>query len=253
MVRQFLSAMAAVALLCSAASAQSAAEHIAAGNKALEARNAQEALKEYSAALALDPKNYEALWRAALTEVDLGEFEPNEARRKALYQSADQHANAAVAINPDGAQGHFALARALGRTALSLGSRDRVKYAKDVREQALICLKIEPKHAGCLHVMGVWNAEVMRLSGISRFIAKNLLGGKVFGEASWEKAKDYMLQAVDADPRRITHRLDLGRIYADMGLKQEAKSQFEAVINGEVIDYNDPHYKQQAQEALKKL
>ena len=49
-----------------------------------------------------------------------------------------------------------------------MGTRDQIKYAGEVREQALEALKFNPKHPGALHVMGVWNAEVMRLNGISR-------------------------------------------------------------------------------------
>ena len=62
------------------------------------------------------------------------------------------------------------------RVALTLGVRDRIKYAGVVRDEALACLKIDPHHPGCEHVLGVWNAEVMRLNGFSRMMAKNFLG-----------------------------------------------------------------------------
>jgi tetratricopeptide (TPR) repeat protein len=234
-------------------SAQSAADEVAAGDEAFKARNAPEALQHYEKALALDPKNYAALWQASQTAVDLGEFDPNADHRTALYKTAEQRARLAVQVNPNDANGHFALAKALGRTALTLGKRDRIKYAKDVRDQALACLAIDPKHAGCLHVMGVWNAEVMRLNGFTRMIAKNFLGGAVFDQASWPEAQRYMVAAVTNDPRRIIHRLDLGRIYADMNRKADAKTQFELAIKGPLIDYNDPHYKTQAEAALKDL
>ena len=110
----------------------------------------------------------------------------------ALYESAEQYARRAVAANPNDAEGHFQLARAIGRNALTMGARDKMKYAGEVRDEALAALKIDPKHAGALHVMGVWNAEVMRLNGFTRMIAKNLLGGKVFGEASWDNAQRYL-------------------------------------------------------------
>jgi hypothetical protein len=232
--------------------AQAPEDHLAAANRAYEARNAPEALTEYQAVLAAEPKNYDALWRIARTEVELGEFAPG-AKQKALYQSAEQHARLAVQLDSTDAWGHFVLAEALGRTALSLGVRDRIKYAKDVRQQALDCLKIDPNHAGCLHVLGVWNAEVMRLNGFQRMFAQHFLGGAIFGEASWANARKYLEAAVKNDPRRIVHRLDLAKIYADMGLKSQAKSQFTIAINGPLIDYNDPHYKEEAQKAMDQL
>jgi len=266
MTRPFLTLAAAAVLcnvaLCAAAtpvaaqqapSVHTTQEWIALGNAAYEARNAAESLKDYEAALALDAANYDALWRAARSGIDLGQYEPNEAKQKAIFALANERADRAVKQNPGDAWGHFVLAAALGRTAQSLGTRDRIKYAGQVRDQALQCLKIDPKHSGCLHVMGEWNAEVMRLNGFSRMIARNFLGGKVFDQANWADAQRYLVEAVTNDPRRIVHRLDLGRVYADRGLKAQARSQFQIVIDGDLIDYNDPHYKEEARQALNEL
>jgi len=233
--------------------ARTVAEDLAAGNAAYHARDAVAALADYEAALALEPRNYDALWRAARSGVDLGEFEPDRARRTALFSAATDRAQLAVEVNPGGADGHFVLARALGRMALSLGVRDRVKYAGKIRTQALECLRIEPTHAGCLHVMGEWNAEVMRLNGFQRMFASHFLGGQVFGTASWKEALRYMLAAVANDPRRVVHRLDLARVYRDMGQIANARLEYEAVLSGPLIDYNDPHYKAQAAAELKQL
>ncbi|MGI9089987.1 MAG: hypothetical protein ACR2GG_02650 [Gemmatimonadaceae bacterium] len=233
--------------------AQRAADYVTQGNAAYEARNAPEALRDYDRALALEPRNYEALWKAARSGVDLGESEPDATRRAALYKTAAERARLAVQVDSGDANGHFALARALGRTALSLGKRDQVRYAGDVREQAMQCLKADPKHAGCLDVLGMWNAEVMRLNGFTRMMARNFLGGKVFAEASWPNAKRYLEAAVNAEPRRIVHRLDLAGVYADMDMKPQARAQLQAVINGELIDYNDPRYKTEAAADLKRL
>lgn len=251
-VSMFCIAVAAV-VAPSIVAAQSATDLIAQANKEYEAREAPASLKDYEAALAADPKNYEALWKAARAGVELGEFDSVPDHRMTLFKTAEMRARQAVQINPNDADGHFALALALGRTALSLGVRDRIKYAVEIRNQALACLKVEPNHAGCLHVMGEWNAEVMRLSGFSRMIAKTFLGGKIFDEASWDEAQRYMVAAVTNDPRRIIHRLDLGRIYADRGMKANARTEFQIAVSGDLIDYNDPHYKAEAQKALKDL
>ncbi len=170
-----------------------------------------------------------------------------------MFGDAELYARRAVAANPNDAEGHFHLARALGKRALSLGVKARIKYATDVREQALDCLKIDPKHAGCLHVMGVWNAEVMRLNGFTRMIARNLLGGKVFGSASWQEAQRYMEESVANEPNRIVHRLDLAAIYNDRNNKAKARTEYQAVIDMPVADFNDRHFKADAAAALKKL
>ena len=248
-----LAMIAALALAPAAAFAQTAVEHIAMGDREYAAMNAPGALANYEAALAADSSNYEALWKASREAVDLGEFNDDDAQRKALYAKAEQYGRRAVAANPADAEGHFVLARAIGRHALSVGKRDRVKLAGEVRTHALEALNLAPNHAGALHIMGVWNAEVMRLSGLERFFAKNLLGGKVFNEANWNDAVRYMERAVAAEPDRITHRLDLGRIYADVGNKAKAREQFEWVVRATPRDYNDANYKTEAEAALRDL
>lgn len=232
---------------------QSAADHVVAGDRDHAARNAQGALAHYEAALALDSTNSDALIKAAYEAVDLGEFAANPEQRTSLFRRGEQYARRAVAANPRSAEAHFQLARALGRTALSVGVRDRIKYATEVRNEALAALAIEPRHAGALHVMGGWNAEVMRLNGVARLIAKRFLGGKVFDEANWDNAQRYLEQAVAVDSGRIVHRLDLGAVYADRHQTAKAIEQFEWIARAPVIDYNDPNYKKAAERRLADL
>ena len=197
--------------------------------------------------------SYDWFVKAAHAAVDSGEFNPSDERRKALYKNAEQYARRAVAANPNDAEGHFQLARAIGRNALTMGTRDRIKYAAEVREQALDALKANPKHAGALHVLGEWNAQVMRLNGFSRMIAKNFLGGKVFGEASWENAQKYLEDAVALEPNRIVHRLDLAAVYADRHQETKAIEQYQWIARAPVTDFNDAKYKEEAERRLKDL
>jgi tetratricopeptide (TPR) repeat protein len=233
--------------------AQSASEHIALGDQEQAALKPEDALRHFEAAIAADSTNAEALRKASRSAVDLGESTADNARKKELFRLGERYARRSIAVNADDAEAHFDLARALGRLALSVGVRDRVKYAVEIREQALAALKINPDHPGALHVLGMWNAEVMRLNGFERFFAKNLLGGRVFGEASWKEAVANMERAVQVDPERLSHRLDLGLIYRDVGEKAKAKEQLEFVVQGKQTDVNDPTYKRQAEAALKKL
>ncbi|HXE59909.1 MAG TPA: hypothetical protein VN607_04360 [Gemmatimonadaceae bacterium] len=254
-IRYLVTALA-LTLFAAPANAQSAAAHIAEGDSADAALQPTEALTHYEAALAVDSTNYEALWKASREEVDLGEFEPDKDKRKQYFADGEKFARRAVAADSTNAEGHFALARALGRVALTLGAHDRVKYGKEVRTQALDALKYDSLHAGALHVMGRWNAEIMRLSGFSRFFAKTFLGGGIFDQASWDSAVSYMEKSVAADPTRIVHKLDLAEIYRDRdkpGDRDKARAAFQAVIDGPITEYNDKFYKKQATEELAKL
>jgi len=239
-------------LAASVAGAQTAADHIALGDKEYVAMNAPAALKHYEAAITKDPKSYEALWKASRSAVDLGSYEGNAEMRGVYFRNGELYARRAVEANPGNAEGHFGLARALGKNALTQGPKARIKYATDIRAQALECLKLNPKHPGCLHVMGMWNAEVMRLNGFTRMLAKNFLGGKVFSSASWPEAKRYMEESVANEPDRIVHHVDLAGVYRDMGDKAKARAEYEAVMKLPNADFNDRHYKGEADAALRK-
>jgi tetratricopeptide (TPR) repeat protein len=229
------------------------ADLVAAGDREHAAMRAPAALDDYERAIALDSTDYEALYKAAREAVDLGEFERDATKRQHDFDTGLRFARRAAALNPSAPDGHFHVARALGREALSVGGRKRIQYAKEVRSEALAALAADPNHPGALHVLGVWNAEVMRLSGIERFIARNLLGGGILGTASWKEAVRDLEQAVDAEPTRIVHHLDLGKIYGDIGNKAKAREQFQLVISMPPTDYNDPRYKQDAERQLARL
>jgi tetratricopeptide (TPR) repeat protein len=238
-------------LISSAALGQTAAEHLAAGDRDYVAMNATSALAHYEAAIKLDPASYDANWKASRSAIDIGSYTNDKPRREALYASAEQYARKAVALKPGEPEGHFALARALGKTALTQSPKGRIKYATEIRSQALECLRLDPKHGGCLHVMGMWNAEVMRLNGVTRMIAKNFLGGKVFGTASWKEAVRYMESSVANDPDRIVHYVDLAEIYDDIGEKAKARAMYEAALRLPETDVNDKRYKDQARAGLR--
>ena len=163
------------------------ASEIAQGVAAFSARQPDLALRHFENALAVDSTSYEANWRAALALITLGNETPDSVKspeRDSLFAQAERDARRAVAADSLGADGHFLLARAMGQTALTKGKNERIRLAGEIRSEALRAIELNPRHDGAYHVMGRWNAEVMRLSGFSRFFARQFLGGAIFGQAS---------------------------------------------------------------------
>jgi tetratricopeptide (TPR) repeat protein len=234
-----------------AAGAQSAAGHVAKGDEAYASRSAPGALRHYLAAITADSTSTDALWRASAIEAELAEFEPDSARAGSLLASAERHARAAVSLAPKSVDAHFALAHALGRIALRVPATSRLPYATEIHQETLACLELAPGDARCLHVLGVWCAEYMRLGHFTRAMANTMTGGELFTNATWEEAERNLKAAIAAEPKRAIHHLDLARIYRDQGKEAEAKAEFQAVLDSPLMDYNDEKYKEEARVGVK--
>ena len=232
--------------------AQSAAEHVAQGDAAYDRRRPAEALDQFLKAIAADPGNYDALWKASRVETDLAESASKGAGMDSLLVAARDHAQSAIGVRPSDAEAHFSLARALGRKALAVGTMDRIRYSKIIFAEANEALRYDSTHAGALHVLGMWHAEVMRVNGLARAFAKTFLGAQVFGLARWDESQRLLEASVAHDPRRIVHRLDLGGIYADRGEPDKARAQYDWIAGAPVVETNDDLYKRQAAERRKK-
>jgi regulator of sirC expression with transglutaminase-like and TPR domain len=127
----------------------------------------------------------------------------------------------------------------VGRASLTMGKKERIRRARVIRDEAMRAIELNPRHDGAYHILGRWNAEIMRLSGLSRFLAKRLLGAGIFSEASWDAAVSNMEHAAALDPGRLYHRLDLAEIYVDRKRYDDARTQLAdlaALPDREIMD-----------------
>jgi len=240
------------------AAAQTAAEHLAAGDSAFAALHPDSALVHYQAAIALDSTRYEALWKAARAIADVakqlqGKDDAEERRRDSLYTVGRGYAEAAIRAHPDGADGHYALAMVLGRLSRTKGSKERVRFAKVIFNEASRAVAIDSGHDGAHHVLGAWHAEVKRLSGIQRFFAKALFGGGFMRQASWDWAVWHLRNAVYHNPNYVYHRLELAEVLVDVGKYTEAREQLDAIPSLPARDVLDAQYKREAAELLERI
>ncbi|MFL5401991.1 MAG: hypothetical protein ACJ8BF_04160 [Gemmatimonadales bacterium] len=236
--------------------AQQAADHVALGIAAEEAHDLKTALQHYDAALTQDSSDYEANWRGAMVLLTLGEQMGDAGKnpqRDSLYRRAERYAGRAVASTPSGADGHFALAASVGRASLTMGKKARIRRAAIIRSEALRAIALNPRHDGAYHILGRWNAEIMRISGLSRFFAKSFLGAGIFSQASWAKAIYNMQKAVELDPGRIYHHLDLAKIYADRKRPVEAVAQLRLVDSLPDREVMDTAYKREGATLMRRL
>lgn len=234
------------------------AEHVALGDSAHAALHPDQALRHYQAALATEPGNYGALWRAARSIADVakqieGNADSLKRKRDSLYTVGRDYAERAVKADSTRAEGHYVVAMVLGRLSRTKGSKERVRFAKIIYDEAARAVQIDSTHDGAQHVLGAWHAEVKRLSGIQRFFAKALFGGGFMGVASWDSAVVHLQRAVALKPDHIYHRLELAGVYIDLDRYTDARALLTSIAALPVADVMDPTYKREAVEQLDEI
>jgi hypothetical protein len=205
------SALVLLLVFAPAVRAQDATTLIAAGDSANPFLHPDQSLVYYQRALALDSTSFDALWRVGRAQVDIGKqiLDDSDASRRtrdSLYSLGRTYAERAIRADSSRSDGHFVLALALGRLSLTRGGRERVKFGRIIYDEAARTLTIDPDHDGAHHILGQWHAEVKRLSGATRFVAKVLFGGGFLGRSSWDSATVHLARAVELNPRYIYHR-----------------------------------------------
>jgi len=237
--------------------AQNPVNHIALGDSAgLMHPDVQ--LRHYQAALAADSLSYEANWKAARAIADVakqiqGNADSLKRRRDSLYAVGRVYAERAIRADSTKADGHYVLAMVLGRLSRTKGSKERVRYAKIIYDEATRAVQIDSTHDNAHHVLGAWNAEVKRLSGFQRFFAKALYGGGFMDKATWDDAVMHLKTAVRLRPDHIYHRLELAEVYVDLGKYSLARVQLQAIAALPPVDVLDPQYKEDAAALFKDI
>jgi tetratricopeptide (TPR) repeat protein len=230
--------------------AQNPVNHLALGDSAgLMHPDVQ--LRHYQAALAADSLSYEANWKAARAIADVakqiqGNADSLKHRRDSLYSVGRGYAERAVRADSTRADGHYVLSMVLGRLSRTKGSKERVRYAKIIYDEATRAVQIDSNHDNAHHVLGAWNAEVKRLSGIQRFFAKALFGGGFMDKANWDDAVKHLETAVRIAPNHIYHRLELAEVYTDLGRYSKAREQLQVIATLREVDVLDGQYKKDA-------
>jgi tetratricopeptide (TPR) repeat protein len=237
--------------------ALSAAGHIAAGDS-VGLMHPDVQLRHYQAALVDDSTSYEANWRAAQAIANVAkQIQSNDDslknRRDSLYAVGRVYAERAIRADSMGADGHYVLSMVLGRLSRTKSSKERVRFAKIIYDEAMRAIELNPQHDNAHHVLGAWNAEVKRLSGIQRFFAKTLFGGGFMSKANWNDAVSHLQRAVELNPQHVYHRLELAEVYVDLGQYSKAREHLLVIPTLPNVDVEDAQIKQDAAALLEDI
>jgi tetratricopeptide (TPR) repeat protein len=219
-------------VLATPVTAQTYDELVARGDSLDAALDPAGALEAYRQAFTVQ-QSYEAMWKFSVSQVDVAkQLEGNEYRdlRDSLYDVARTYAEAAIRADSNDAEGHFAYANALGQLSRTRGGRERVRFAREIYDATARALALNPDHPGALHVIGAWHAEIRRLSGLTRFFARTLLGAGFMSRASRDSAVVHLERSVANEPDYLFHHLELAQVYLELDRDDDARRELEAVL-----------------------
>lgn len=230
---------------------RAAAELLLAGDEAYSRFDNAAALAAYAKAVARDSTNCEALWKLGRAHLDVGKASKDPLQTQ-HYFLGEKLTRRCVAMYPDSAQGHFFLAAALGRVALRVGGKEKIRLSKEIKAEAERTVELNPTHDGAMHIIGRWHYELGTLSWVLKAFAKLLYGG-LPPDGGIESAVFWLEKAVAAAPRVPMHHLWLGKALVELKRYDEARAQLERCLSLPSFYWDDQEHKELARNTLKDI
>jgi tetratricopeptide (TPR) repeat protein len=216
-----------------------------AGESLLDTYQYLDAINYFDSVSVSDSGSCEAFWKLAMSLNYFAELIPKD-DQLAYYERASEAAEKAIAIDSTAAEGHFQLARALGKIALFKGVFKSIGLAKRVKKETELVLELDPNHDGAFHILGRWNREVARKPKFIR-VPMGL------GSADKDVGLEMLKKAVELKPRFIHHHLEYGISLLDKNRKDEARQQFQMCLELPAHGPLDAKYQKEAKEYLAQL
>ncbi|SHE45096.1 Tetratricopeptide repeat-containing protein [Fodinibius roseus] len=212
----------------------------------------KQSLQLYKQVLEREPDHYRALWRSSFLHSRIGNRLDEEGEQEDYFNRAIALAEKALAVDSTGSQSNFVMSVAMGRKALISGARDRVAASRAIKKYADRAIRYDSTNAGAWHVLGRWHFKVANLSWVERLAANTLFGG-VPGDASNEKAAEYIKRAISLEGQYARYYYDLARVYEELGRDKQAIVTCQAAIDLPVLTSDDMEIKDQCQQLIEDI
>jgi len=209
-----------------------------------ESAKAKEAMKLFADAAKANPKSYEALWEGAKACYFYGNYTREDASDKekmAIFQDGIDRAKAAVALKPDGVEGHFWLGVLYGVYGEAKGIFKSLSLVPDIKKEMQTCIKLD---------------RSVEAYGPDRVL------GRMYYKLPWFKGGDnkksiqYLEASLKGEPADDLTKLYLAEVYKSEGMKDKAIEQLKGILDNKpdprwTAEY--PSIKKRAEKLYKKL
>ena len=239
------------AAACAAIGAESPKDLIMKGD-AFDVRfKAAEALQCYLAAEELQPTNVRVLVRIARQYRHLMTDATTRDEKLRLGGISLDYAKRAAALAPNDSEAQLSIAITYGKMLPLLGIKEQIEAARYIKDSADKAIELDPRNDLAWHVLGRWNRVLSDVNMFKRGLA-SLIYGKL-PQTTIEDAVKCFENAIEINPNRLMHYIELGRAYAQMGRTVEARRLIEKGLAMPEVEKDDPETKRRGQETLAKL
>ena len=224
---------------------------IAKGDQFDKRLQAKEALEVYLPANKLEPNNVDLLVRIARQYRHLMSDTSSKQEKLRLGNISLEFAGRAATLAPKNAEAQLSPAISYGKMLPYMGSKDQVNASPRIKAAVDRTLQLDPTSDTAWHILGRWNRVLADINVVKRVVAKALYGD--LPVTTNEAAEKCLLKAIEINPKRLIHYIELGRIYAQMGRKEEARKYLQKGLAMPNKEKDDPEMKEIGQQTLQKL
>jgi len=213
--------------------------------------DAVHALPFYQSAAQLQPDNAEAQIRISQAFRYLLADASSKTEKIRLGHIALVHAEKAAALAPNDPEAQLAVGITYGKMLPYLPTKEQVEATPRIKASVDRTLALNPRSDTAWHILGRWNRVLADVNSVKRALA-----GVIYGKlpkGSNEEAVRCLEKAVSINPNRLMHYIELGRVYAQMGRKDDARRCINKGLAMPNAEKDDPEAKERGREALKTI
>src|ERR1700732_4299089 len=226
-------------------------ELIARGDSYYAKLQAADALKYYLPAEKLEPTNVRLLVRISREYRHLMSDATQSQEKVSLGSTAVDYAKRAVSLQPDDPDAQLAVAISYGKLQPLEGNREKIEASRIITVAADKALKLDPTSDLGWHILGRWHMALADVNAFQRAMAQ-IAYGKL-PDSTYEEAAQCFEKAIEINPNRLMHYIELGCVYAHMGRTEDARDLIGKGLAMQDTEKDDPETKRQGQEVLANL
>lgn len=210
-----------------------------------------EALKFYLPAEKLDPNNPQLLVRIARQYRHLMSEASAKEQKQQFCTTAVEYAQRAVSIAPNDPDTQLAVAISYGKLLPYVCTKDQIADSRLIKSAVDKVITLDASNDLAWQVLGRWYLALADVSGVKRALAQVAYGK--LPPAKYEDAVRCFEKAIELNPNRLMHYIELGRTYVQMGRFDEAKRFISKGLAMPNTEKDDPETKDLGRQLLAKL